>query len=74
MPKEKSTQPNLSEQLQKLQSIAEWFDEQTEVDVEEGLKKVKEAAGLIKSSQERLKEIENEFTDIKKEIEPEEAE
>lgn len=74
MPKEKSAQPNLSEQLQKLQSIAEWFDEQTEVDVEEGLKKVKEAAGLIKSSQERLKEIENEFVEIKKEIEPVEAE
>ncbi len=68
MPKEKS-QLNLSEQLHKLQTIAEWFDDQTEVDVEEGLKKVKEAAGLIKSSQERLKEIENEFVDIKKEIE-----
>lgn len=71
MPKEKSA-PNLSEQLDKLQTIAEWFDDQTEVDVEEGLKKVKEAAVLIKSSQERLKEIENEFADIKKEIEPEE--
>lgn len=67
MPKEKS-QLNLSEQLNKLQSIAEWFDNQTEVDVEEGLKKVKEAAGLITSSQERLKEIENEFVEIKKEI------
>lgn len=72
MAKEKSTQPNLSEQLQQLQTIAEWFDEQTEVDVEAGLKKVKEAAGLIKSSQERLREIENEFAEIKKEIEPEE--
>lgn len=69
MPKEKPQ--NLSEQLHKLQAIADWFDDQTEVDVEEGLKKVKEAAGLIKSSQERLKEIENEFAEIKKEIEPE---
>ncbi len=68
MPKEKSTELNLSEQLHKLQTIAEWFDNQTEVDVEEGLKKVKEAAGLIKTSQERLKEIENEFVEIKKEI------
>lgn len=73
MPKEKSIQPNLSEQLQKLQVIAEWFDEQSEVDVEEGLKKVKEAAGLIKSSQERLREIENEFVEIKKDLEPEEV-
>lgn len=74
MPKEKSTELNLSEQLHKLQTIAEWFDNQTEVDVEEGLKKVKEAAGLIKTSQERLKEIENEFVEIKKEIDLESPE
>ncbi len=71
MSKEKPAESNLSEQLTKLQTIADWFDKQTEVDVEEGLKKVKEAAGLIKSSQERLKEIENEFTDLKKDLDPE---
>lgn len=69
MPKAK-TEANLNDQLNQLQAIADWFDEQTEVDVEEGLKKVKDAAGLIKSSQERLKEIENEFTEIKKELAP----
>ena len=69
MPKEKAQ--NLSEQLSKLQTIADWFDDQTEVDVEEGLKKVKEAAELIKASQNRLKEIENEFTEIKKDLDPE---
>ena len=66
MAKEKNSQPNVSEQLQALQKIADWFDAQTEVDVETGLKKVKEAAVLISASQARLKEIENEFVEIKK--------
>jgi len=61
---------NLNNNLKKLSEIAEWFDKMEEVDVEEGLEKVKEAVGLIKLSKERLKEIENEFEEIKKEIEP----
>ena len=40
-----------------------------EIDVEEGLEKVKEAVVLIKLSKERLRKIENEFEEIKKEIE-----
>lgn len=60
---------NLSQNLEKLNEIATWFDDQTQIDVEEGLKKVKEAAALIKESKARLKEIENEFTEIKAEIE-----
>jgi len=61
-------QINLTETLEKLNNIAVWFEKQTQVDVEEGLKKVKEAAGLIKSSKSRLKEIENEFIEIKAHI------
>lgn len=70
MPKE--TAQNLNNNLKRLAEITEWFDNQEEIDVEEGLKKVKEAVGLIKTSKTRLKEIENEFEEIKKEIEPEE--
>ena len=62
---------NLNENLKKLEEISEWFDNSKEVDVEEGLEKVKEAVVLIKESKERLKQIENEFEEIKKEIEPE---
>ena len=69
MPKE-DTQ-NLNNNLKRLSEITEWFDNQEEVDVEEGLKKVKEAVGLIKTSKTRLKEIENEFEEIKKEIDVE---
>lgn len=60
---------NVSENLKKLSEIADWFGSQDQVDVEEGLLKVKEAAGLIKESRERLTEIQNEFTEIRKQIE-----
>ncbi len=59
---------NLSDSLKKLAAIVRWFDEQKDVDVEVGLIKVKEGAGLIKDSRERLKEIENEFEEIQKQI------
>jgi len=60
---------NLNKNLKRLSEITDWFDKQEEIDVEEGLNKVKEASQIIKVSKERLKEIENEFEEIKKEIE-----
>ncbi|MFC1629756.1 hypothetical protein ACFL11_00830 [Patescibacteria group bacterium] len=68
MAKEKIGAKNLNNNLKRLAEITGWFDNQEEVDVEEGLKKVKEAVGLIKASKGRLKEIENEFEEIKKDI------
>lgn len=73
MPKEKLGAKNLSSNLKRLSEITEWFENQEEIDVEEGLKKVKEAVGLIRVSKERLKSIENEFEEIKKEIDVEVA-
>lgn len=67
MSKEPSSK-NLNDNLKKLEEISKWFDDREEVDVEEGLEKVKEAAILIKESKERLKQIENEFEEVKKEI------
>ncbi len=69
---EKPKEENLNENLKRLSEIADWFDDMGEIDVEEGLKKVKEASILIKSSKQRLKEIENEFEEIKKDINIEE--
>lgn len=57
---------NLSQNLAALRAISEWFESSQEIDVEEGLQKVKEAALLLRKSRERLKEIENEFEEIKK--------
>jgi exonuclease VII small subunit len=62
---------NLKSNLKKLEEISAWFNDQEEVDVEEGLNKVREAVGLIKSSKEQLKQIENEFEEIKKEMDEE---
>lgn len=59
---------NLKESLSKLNGIVEWFDEQEEVDVEVGLVKVKEGAGLIKDCKKRLSEVENEFKEIQRDI------
>lgn len=64
----RSKQKNLSKNLKRLEEIAEWFENQDEIDIEEGLQNVKEAAGLIKESKKRLREVENEFETIKKEI------
>lgn len=68
MPKEKSGTKNLNSNLKRLSEITEWLENQEEINVEEGLKKVKKAVGLIKASKERLKAIENEFKTIKKAI------
>jgi len=73
MTKEKPNIKNLSSNLKRLSEITDWFESQEEIDIEEGLKKVKEAAALIKASKERLKTIENEFEEIKKEVDIEES-
>jgi len=81
MTKEKTDLPvgrqgakNLNASLKRLSEITEWFDSREEIDVEEGLEKVKEAVLLIKESKARLKAIENEFEEVKKEVDSEEGE
>ena len=64
----KKTETNLNESLKKLAQIVSWFESADELDVEKGLEYVKEGAELIKSSRERLSQIENEFKEIKKAI------
>lgn len=59
---------NLTKTLKELDGIAAWFETQSDVDVEEGLVKIKEGAELIKKSKKRLAEVENTFEEIKKQI------
>lgn len=66
--KKTTEKTNLNESLKKLAQIVSWFESADELDVEKGLEYVKEGAELIKSSRERLSEIENEFKEIKKAI------
>ncbi|MBI3632597.1 MAG: exodeoxyribonuclease VII small subunit [Candidatus Vogelbacteria bacterium] len=56
---------DINEALKKLESIADWFENESEVDVEKGMEKVKEGVGLIKMLRGRLKEVQNEFNEIK---------
>ncbi len=59
---------NLTETLKKLEQINKWFESQEEIDIEAGLEKVKEGVSLLKASKTRLKEIENQFEEIKKDL------
>ncbi|TXH08288.1 MAG: exodeoxyribonuclease VII small subunit [Candidatus Moraniibacteriota bacterium] len=59
---------SLGEALKKLEGITDWFENQEEIDVEKALEKVKEGVALVKSSKERLREVENEFEIVKREL------
>ncbi len=59
---------SLSESLKRLEAITEWFERQGSIDVEVALEKVKEGVVLIKESKLRLKEVENEFEIVKKNL------
>jgi hypothetical protein len=69
--KGKETAGDFKKHLEEIASILEWFDSQEELDVEKALEKVKQAAELIKASKKRLGELENEFEEIKADIEKE---
>ncbi|MGC9599610.1 MAG: hypothetical protein ABSE18_04465 [Minisyncoccia bacterium] len=65
----KPAKDDFKHHLEEIGKILSWFDAQEELDVEAALLKIKKAAELIKASRKRLKEIENEFEEIKGETE-----
>lgn len=69
MPKTPKSADTLKKSLTELKQIVDWFEQQEEVDVEEGLEKVKQGAALVKATKVRLGEIENEFEEIQRDIE-----
>ena len=71
MPYKQNQKSNLSSNLEKLEEISQWFENQEQVDVEKGLDKVKEAVNLIKESKEKLHKVENEFEELKQELKQE---
>ena len=56
----------IKDSLEKLEDISKWFESQKDIDVEAGLEKVKTAGVLIKDLKSRLKEVENEFEEVRK--------
>jgi len=59
---------NIKASLDELEKISSWFESQKDIDVEQGLEKVKTAAVLIKDLKARLRDVENEFEEVKKEL------
>jgi len=60
---------NFGKLMQQLQEIVDWYEQQEELDLEEGLKKAKLAAELIRQCAQRLSQLENEFVKIKADLE-----
>ncbi len=61
---------NFSEAIRELDQINQWFQNE-DIDLDEGLKKLKAGNALIKHCRDRLKTVENEFINIKQESEEE---
>ncbi len=59
---------SIKQDLEKLELIAGWFEREKDIDVEEGLAKVKEGAVLVKTLRAELKDVENQFEEVKKEL------
>lgn len=57
---------SINELLKELEQTVQWFQEREHVDLEEGMKRAKEGAALVKTLKEKLKKIENEFEEVKK--------
>ncbi len=68
MEKTKKEKKDIGAELGKLEKIVQWFETQDQVDVEEGLSKVREGAELIKDLKQKIKKVENEFEEIKKDL------
>jgi exodeoxyribonuclease VII small subunit len=60
---------NFNQALLELEEINRWF-QQEDIDLEEGLKKLKSGKELIAKCRSRLKEVENEFVEIQDDMEP----
>lgn len=58
----------ITKNLKNLETVVAWFTNQTDVDIEQGLTKVKQGAELIKTLKQQLAEVENEFQVIKKDL------
>lgn len=65
------TKFNFSEALGEIEEINNWFQNE-DIDLDKGLEKFRQGLELIKKCKSRLKQVENEFVEIKKEFNVEE--
>ncbi len=64
----KKDKSKITDELDRLNKIVEWFESREEIDVEEGLNRVKEGSEIIKRLKSRIKDVENEFELVKKDL------
>lgn len=62
---------DFSKAIDELEEINHWFQNE-DIDLDAGLTKFRRGLALIKHCRERLKQVENEFVEIKKEFHTEE--
>lgn len=55
--------------IKKLQDIVAWLESHDEVDLEKSLEKIKEGSALLKACKKDLKEIDNIFSEVEKDLE-----
>jgi exodeoxyribonuclease VII small subunit len=65
MPKSPQT---FADAMKELEQLNTWFQEE-EIDLDQGLKKLRRGSELIKQCQAQLKDVENEFIEIKQSFE-----
>lgn len=58
---------NFTKSIKELEEINRWF-QSGDINLEEGLAKFRHGLELIKKCRKRLKQVENEFTEIRKEF------
>ncbi|MDP2630766.1 MAG: exodeoxyribonuclease VII small subunit, partial [Candidatus Uhrbacteria bacterium] len=58
----------IQELIQELEKTVAWFQSRENIDIEEGLKRVKDGAELVKILKAKLKKVENEFEEIEKDL------
>ncbi|PIR43929.1 exodeoxyribonuclease VII small subunit [candidate division WWE3 bacterium CG10_big_fil_rev_8_21_14_0_10_32_10] len=66
MKKNKDNNIKFSDSIEELEEINAWFQSDN-INLEEGIEKIKRGRELIKKCKSRIKEVENEFVEIEKE-------
>jgi len=67
MAKVKKAEESFKKIFDELESINDWFSGQ-DIDLDEALEKFKRGMELVKKSREKLKKVENDFEEIKKDL------
>lgn len=67
-PEQKKSSFNFTKSLQELEEINGWF-EQEDIDLDAGLSKFKRGLAIIKDCRAHLKEVENEFHEVRTQYE-----